>query len=106
MVLIDETKTVGHLKDEIKKEMEPVFDGLDAHALTLYKINVDVSDESKYREIIDQISKSDYVFTPREFLNPAKRLNTFFGSPGPIKVERSIHILVVPPGRESLDPSM
>ena len=106
IVRIDETKTVGHLKDEIKKKQEPTFDGLDAHALTLYKTNVDLSDKSKYREIIDQISKSSYVFTPKEFLNPAKRLDTFFGSPGPIKVERSVHILVLPPGRELLDPRM
>ena len=96
LVDIDETKSVSHLKKEIMKA-NPLATVNEA-ALTLYKINIDISgiSDEKYKQIIAELSRhDDYVFTTKEFLRPSKKLNTVFGSSDPSKDR--IHILAVPP---------
>ena len=101
---IDENKTVGHLKKEIKKEKSVELKALDADALRLYKINVDISDKNKRQKIIEEIYQGDYEFTSKEFLHPIDELEVVFESSAPPR--QTIHILVLLPEGESMDPRM
>ena len=100
VVEIDETKSVSHLKEEIRKKNPETLATVNEADLMLYKINIDISDisDEKYKQIIAEISQHDYVFTQKEFLRPSKRLTTVFGSFDP-SGDR-IHILAVPPPGE------
>ena len=101
-VKIDETQTVGELKKFIKKETEPDLDGVAAHRLTLYKVNIDMSDKAKFTKEVQDISQ-DLSKTEKELFNPSEELSHVFKSPDPLK--GNIHILIQLPG-ESIDPKV
>ena len=100
-IKIDDVETVDELKVKIKKRM--VLE-LNPVALMLYKINVDVdiSDPGQYKTKLEEISRSDYVFTPKKiFLHPMEILKTVFGSSDPIENQKRIRVLVeLPPGEQ------
>ena len=97
---IDETDTVGDLKKEIKKKKKKL-DYIDAHELSLYKINVKIHD-TNYDDQIEAMCKSDFVFTPEEFLIPMRKVSHYFKNDS----EMAVEVLVVPPQGESIDPRM
>lgn len=49
---IDENETVGGLQKKIKKTRAPAFDALTADMLTLYRVNVDISDDKYYHMLV------------------------------------------------------
>ena len=83
------------IKKTVVLELHPV-------ALMLYKINVnvDISDPGQYKIKLEEISRSDYVFTPKKFFfYPIEILKTAFGSSDPIENQKRIRVLVeLPPG--------
>jgi len=101
---IAKTQTVDHLKDAIKLKMKPELDALAAHALSLYRVTIDAPDMEKAIEeaegIFQGLSTSENIV----WLNPIKTLESIFGSSGP--PPETIHILVLVPGGESMDPRM
>jgi Crinkler effector protein N-terminal domain len=97
-VTIDETQSVGELKDAIKKETEPELNAFDAHTLTLYRIDVNGSNNESTREL-QKISQDP---SKNEELDPLDKLRDVFKPTGP--THQMIQILVQPPGGESIDP--
>ena len=91
---INETLTVGHLKKLIKEERPSLVD--DATRLTLYQVEIKLSDDGAYIEEVNEQSMSDV-----NKLNPWHELSDAFQSPGPLK--GNIHIIIRLPG-ESIDP--
>ena len=102
-VNINEEMKVGKLKNEIKRKNEPRFNYFDADGLTLHQINVDVSNESEYDNIILEVSQPGYVFIPKRKLFPTSKISKYFGEPSD-RLRAVIHILVEPPQSKSIDP--
>ena len=98
-ITVNETQTVHYLKGEIKKKA-PEFNNFDDCMLTLYKINVDISDDDKYATIMHNISQPDYVFDPKLELIPIHKISKYFAQDS----ERNINILAEPPQSESIHP--
>jgi hypothetical protein len=88
---IEETRTVDHLKKEIKTEKKEEFNALDADALNLYKINVDGSNE----DYIERVNRLALDLSSLKTLDPLKKLSKVFEGTSP--PEETIHILVQPP---------
>jgi len=101
-VKINKTQSVAELKKAIKKDKKKDFNDVDANNLTLYKIEVDISDDTKYEAITRDISRPDYVFKPKVLLNVVRQLARVFPATGPPK--DTIHILVERPQSKSIDP--
>jgi len=72
---IEQTKLVGHLKKEIKKEIPNTLNHIDAKDLTLYKVEVDASHKPTYLRQLDEKSKT---LDPLSELNDPQKLQTFF----------------------------
>jgi len=102
-VNIKQTETVGDLKKAIRGEADNELDGIDAHALSLYHINVGALDMQKaiveVEDIFQGLSTSE-----NRWLNPITTLESIFGASGPPRDKISILVLV--PGGESMDPRM
>jgi hypothetical protein len=93
---IEKTKTVGHLKDEIKKKKPQTFANVEADHLTLFKTKVDISDDDE-PEILDRISKGIYKFELMLMLKPARKISCYFKE----DAEETLEVLVEisgPPG--------
>ena len=92
---IDKTQTVGDLKTKIKEAMAPDLDTIMAFKLKLYRINVDISDDKNHDRIIDQISRGDFDFKPKDELLSWRLISQFFekNSGGTIEV-----LVELPPG--------
>jgi len=100
-VEIDDTWTVSELKEGIKKVMPQTLGSFDNNALTLYKVDIDISDDDNeaYLRAIDQIHRN--MVTTKELLgNPTHKLSAKFGQSIP---EGRIHILVQSPLGQSID---
>jgi len=95
LVEIDETESVDQLKKDIKQTAEPRFAAFAAVQLTLYKIDVDPTDENTYIPIVQDISQDLSNTDKATELDAVDELSEDFGTTHPSK-ER-IHILVVPP---------
>jgi Crinkler effector protein N-terminal domain len=100
-VAIDETQSVGELKKAIKKETKPGLDAFAPHELTLYKINVDISNDDTWDKTIHDISRGDYKFSEKKKLNPTFKVSEYPGGTG--FPEKTIHILVDFPSGEPID---
>jgi Crinkler effector protein N-terminal domain len=72
-VTIDETRSVGELKEAIKKEKEPEFDAFDADALTLYRVKIDGFNKQEFIKIVQHIPQD-----PNAELNPISKLSQCF----------------------------
>jgi Crinkler effector protein N-terminal domain len=101
VVDINDDQLVAHLKDAIKKKKEHVLGAFDANDLTLYQVNIDASNEQNY---IQEVKRESENLSKLRKLNPVFELRDYFDSSGPL--HRVIHILVEPPGGESIDPSL
>ena len=88
LVKIQSDATVGDLKDAIKKEKQPDFDGFAAHKLTLFKVDVHAVDLSKAREQIAAFDSS----SPE--MNPVFEVKEFYSAAPP---KKTIRILVQTP---------
>jgi len=99
-VTINQTQLVGKLKDAIKEEQQLSYP---TRLLTLYKINVGVSDDNKYKSILHGVSQPGYVFNPKFELNPVHEISWYFGQSSD-RPKGAIHILVETPQSESIDP--
>ena len=89
---------VEQLKDAIEFEIRLSLKMFEARDLTLYKIDLDGSDEAECMKQAKYLAKNpDSLLKPE----PPKRLTTVFGPSGPI--EEKIHILVVPPPGEPIN---
>lgn len=86
------------MKKKIKREKPHELAGIDANELTLYQINVDVSDEEKYIEEVKTLAQKLNTLNK---LNMAKPLGEVFSPSGPR--ENRIHILVKLPEGETND---
>ena len=102
-VKIKKDQSVDDLKKVIKKKNEPRFNHFDADELTLHQINVDVSNESEYVNIMLEVSQPGYVFIPKKKLHPMQEISEHFEDSDPPK-RKTIHILVEPPQSKSIDP--
>ncbi|KAF9147092.1 hypothetical protein BGX20_006757, partial [Mortierella sp. AD010] len=101
---IASTKTVDHLKKEIKKDQSPVFDHLRASDLTLWSVNIPCDDDEKPITLVDQ--------TNRKKLRATSDISEVFGTAPPKKtihciVERpaSAPATVITPAQTALSPS-
>jgi len=71
LVNIDETQTVDELKKHIKAE-EPALASFATDTLTLYKVDIDISNDDTYEQVMRDISQNK-VNAPREELtNPSQ----------------------------------
>ena len=95
---IDETHTVDDLKWKIKTK-KAKLDSVAADALTLYKINIDISDDDNYTRIMNLISKGDYDFANKQKLNPSRKISKLFGGDS----DETIDVLVELPPGEPMD---
>ena len=115
-VNIDENETVDDLKKKIKEASAPAFDALRADMLTLYRTNVDISDDKDYHRIIDEISRGAYQFKPKDELVPSRLTSQFFQRnsggtvevlvelpPGDLIYSRSVVLSLRPIGQTQLD---
>ena len=89
MVNLDETKTVVALKDAIKATNPNKLAHIGSHQLTLYRIDVDVSDKQEYIEAVKKIAQELHKHTE---LNALSKLSDVFENMVPLK--RTVHILV------------
>jgi len=103
-VNIKQTETVSNLKDAIRVNTEPELDGIDADSLSLYHINVGALDMEKAIVEVEGIFQGLSTSENIEWLNPIKTLESIFEASGP-PLDK-IHILVLVPGGESMDPRM
>ena len=92
---IEQTKLVGHLKEEIKKKIPNQLNHIDPEHLTLYQVEVDASHKPTYLRQLDEKTKT---LDPLSELNDAEKLSSVFPE-GPL--EMKIQILVQPPEGES-----
>jgi len=98
-VEVDETHIVYDLKKRIKTEMAPTLDTVDADALTLYKINIDISDDEVYTTVMNEISRGIYGFDDKRKLIPSRKVSKLFeGDSG-----ETIEVLVELPPGEPID---
>jgi hypothetical protein len=93
---IDKTRTVGHLKQEIKKEKAVALAGVDADNLNLYHVTIPSTNQQVYTEEANKIFKDLSNHTP---LNPSDTLSAIEGG----FPERTLHILIHLPQSESID---
>jgi hypothetical protein len=98
-VKISETRTVAELKKRIKKETHRLA-AVDAHEVTLYRVDIDASDMKKAIDEAETIFQGLSTSGNVELLNPVDELKGVFktGFAG-----RTIHILVQPPRGKSID---
>jgi hypothetical protein len=92
-VEIDPSKAVDGHRDLIKAKIPQTFDGVDAKDLTLWRVNITISEDDDSTPILlDHVTSSD-----KKKLDPATRLSKVF--PGEL-LEETIHIIVQrpPPG--------
>jgi len=94
-VKINEAQSVDELKNEIRKQSQKLA-LFDAHTLTLYKIKVDISDDSKYQSTMRDVSKPGYVFDPKLYLNAVQEVSMYFGQVSD-RSKGAIHVLIEPP---------
>ena len=101
-VEIDGSRTVHQLKREIKNRKENDLNGIDAVRLTLYKVDIDISDEDKLKSMKHDVSKPGYVFNPKIELGETFKVSRYFEQ---ISEENPhLHILVELPRGKSIDP--
>src|SRR6267154_1523995 len=75
----NEKTTVDHLKEAIRQKNLDILANIWARDLTLYKINVDISDDNEYPGIIDEISRGTFAFNPpKQPLNPSRLVSRIF----------------------------
>jgi hypothetical protein len=75
---IDENKSVDQLKQMITRNKERKLDDFPPEDLTLYKIEVDISNYNQYGQIVADMSRSDYVFPQKEELIPIAEISYYF----------------------------
>jgi len=100
-VNIDKAQTVSDLKGEIKKEIQQTLGSIDHGALTLYKVDIDVSDNAAYHKAIEQIHHNTVTASKELLSNPVHELSAIFGQS--IPAGGRIHILVQLPLGQSID---
>jgi len=93
---IEETRTVAHLKDA---ELPNTLATVDSHALSLYHINVDGSDKKAFIEEAKRLAQD---LSSLKMLNLVDSLEDVFESCAPLRM--TVHILVLAPGGEPIDP--
>jgi hypothetical protein len=91
---IDQTRTVGHLKDAIKEKKVADLAGVDADHLNLYHVNL------KYNEKLDKKARNDQVNEALQIVDPLGSLRKLSNLPDPFPDEENmVHIIVrFPPG--------
>jgi len=94
-VKLDETKTVYDLKEEIKTKNNPRLNNFAATELTLYKIDVDATEDG-----IKEARRLSLNLNELEKLNPSAELQGVFRNTAP--PGGKIHILVQVPEGESI----
>jgi len=100
---IEKTRTVCHFKDAIKAEITHALATVDAHALTLYHINVGASSDD--RDVyIEEVERLVQNLSDLQRLNLVETLEGVFGSSA--RPGERIHTLVLVPGGEPRDPRM
>jgi hypothetical protein len=88
--VIDPTKTVGELKDEIKTKKAPEFDDIAADKLSLWKVEIpDDDDDEEIPILLNAVSTKD-----KKKLKASRELKKFFTEPPP---KETIHIIVQRP---------
>jgi hypothetical protein len=98
-VNIDETQTVDELKKRIKAEKDPELASYAADSFTLYKVNINISKEEIYAEVMEKIKQSS-ITDDRKKMVPAYELSDYWEESNPPK--KTIHILVQLPRGESI----
>jgi Crinkler effector protein N-terminal domain len=83
-VTINETQSVGELK-AIKKKKEPELDAFAADALTLYKVDIDGSDNEKCIKEVQDIPQELGHLTKAEKLHPPRMLSKYSWELNPTK---------------------
>jgi Crinkler effector protein N-terminal domain len=107
-VTINETQYVGELKEAIKKKKEHTLGAFDADALNLYKVNIKVpddddDDEKLIKAVEDAWADRKEATRPAK-LKPARMLSMYSWESDHTK--ETIHIIIQPPGGESIDSSL
>ncbi|KAI0299587.1 hypothetical protein BC826DRAFT_995400 [Russula brevipes] len=88
---IEDSKTVGHLKEEILRKNSNGLPGIDAIDLKLWKVSIPVSKKLK-----DEVTEREY---PDKDILETDLVSDIFLPPGP--AQRTLHIVVqTPPSRE------
>ena len=107
---IDKTQMVDQLKKRIKAENAHALASYDADSLVLYKVNIKISSEEAFAQVMGKISQNT-TYTeeiqvlstkPKHVLtNPTFKLSRYFKKRDVTK--ETIHILVEPPPGESIN---
>jgi len=100
---IEETRTVAHLKDAIKAKLTNTLATVDSHALSLYHINVEESDDDE-RVAIEEVNRLAQDLSSLKRLHSVDSLEDVFESSAP--PPETINILVLAPGGEPIGPRM
>ena len=118
LVEIDDTKSVDKLKDDIIKKRPNIIDRTihDATHLTLYKVEIKLSNDDAY---IEEVKKQSKLISNVNKLRTWDKLSKVFASPAPdastpgasapdasAPDDETIHILVQLPSGESIDPKV
>lgn len=90
-IKVPKDSTVGDLKKAIKSETMATFPSLDAHTLTLYRVDVNPEGYTE-QELPDALVKAK----PKDSLSPLSGLGDLYPSDSP-PPKKTIHILVQPP---------
>jgi len=94
---IDQTKTVGHLKDEIKTKQQQKLDHIDATDLKLYR--VEIEDSHATVQIIAQLNQFSQNLNEGNALDVRGQLSVVFRGLPPGK---SYYALAHPPKGQSI----
>jgi hypothetical protein len=88
-VAIDEDKAVDDLTLAIKNRVAPTLDNVSLLAITLSRINVDISDDQEYLNIIGRMSRGEHEFTKSPLI-PSREISHYFKTDS----GRTIEVLV------------
>jgi Crinkler effector protein N-terminal domain len=105
-IMIDETRSVGELKQVIKQEAEHTLRAFDGHKLTLNQVKIELPDDDNDNEkltkaVEDEMADHQGATRPRK-LNPGHALSKYFKE-AETRPAGTIHIIVQPPQGESTD---
>jgi Crinkler effector protein N-terminal domain len=103
-VKIDKSQTVAELKKAIKTEAENALGAFDTHTLTLYQVNIEVPNDEKLTEAVQNIPQILGDPKQAEKLHQTRMLSKYSWEPDQTK--ETIQVVVQPPGGESIDPSL
>ena len=102
LVDIDETKTVGHLKDEIKKRNTKTLATVDVQELNLYRVEIGIEISNNRDTLVKELNQLSQNLNKALVLHEARQLPVYFGEGERPSTGKGYYILVLVPEGESI----